>query len=95
MPITIKEVREIAQLARIAIDNKDIPSYEGQLNKILAFIDEMKTVDTEGILPLAHPLEESQKLRDDRVSEKNHRESYQSVAPMTESGLYLVPQVLE
>jgi len=95
MPITIKEVREIAQLARIAIDDKDIPSYEDQLNKILTLVDEMKAAETEGIIPLAHPLEESQKLRDDQVSEKNQRESYQSIAPITESGLYLVPQVIE
>ena len=95
MPITEKEVREIAQLARISIADKDISSYEDQLNKILAFVDEMKAVETEGITPLAHPLEETQKLRNDKVSEKNQRESYQSVAPTTENGLYLVPQVIE
>jgi aspartyl-tRNA(Asn)/glutamyl-tRNA(Gln) amidotransferase subunit C len=95
MPITEKEVREMAQLARISIDDKDILSYEEQLNKILAFVDEMKAVETEGIIPLAHPLEETQKLRDDQVSEENQRESYQSVAPTTENGLYLVPQVIE
>jgi aspartyl-tRNA(Asn)/glutamyl-tRNA(Gln) amidotransferase subunit C len=95
MPITEKEVREIAQLARISIADKDICSYEDQLNKILAFVDEMKAVETEGITPLAHPLEETQKLRNDKVSEKNQRESYQSVAPTTENGLYLVPQVIE
>jgi aspartyl-tRNA(Asn)/glutamyl-tRNA(Gln) amidotransferase subunit C len=81
MPITEKEVREIAQLARVSIADKDISSYEDQLNKILAFVDEMKAIETEGIIPLAHPLEETQKLRNDKVSEKN--------------GLYLVPQVIE
>ena len=95
MPITEKEVREIAQLARISIADKDMSSYEDQLNKILAFVDEMKAIETEGITPLAHPLEETQKLRNDKVSEKNQRESYQSVAPTTENGLYLVPQVIE
>jgi|TARA_B110000305_G_scaffold41793_1_gene43622 aspartyl-tRNA(Asn)/glutamyl-tRNA(Gln) amidotransferase subunit C len=95
MPITEKEVREIAQLARISIADKDMSSYEDQLNKILAFVDEMKAIETEGIIPLAHPLEETQKLRNDKVSEKNQRESYQSVAPTTENGLYLVPQVIE
>ena len=95
MPITEKEVREIAQLARISIADEDMSSYEAQLNKILAFVDEMKAIETEGIIPLAHPLEETQKLRNDKVSEKNQRESYQSVAPTTENGLYLVPQVIE
>lgn len=95
MPITEKEIRKIAQLARISIDEKAILSYEGQLNKILAFVDEMKAVETEGIIPLAHPLEENQKLRNDKVSEENQREIYQSAAPMTENGLYLVPQVIE
>ena len=60
MPITEKEVRKIAQLARISIADKDICSYEDQLNKILAFVDEMNAVETVWIIPLAHPLEDSQ-----------------------------------
>ena len=55
----------------------------------------MQAVDTTGIEPLAHPLEASQRLRADVVTESNHREAYQSIAPAVENGLYLVPKVIE
>jgi len=55
----------------------------------------MQAVDTTGIEPLAHPLEASQRLRPDQVTESNQREAYQAIAPSTESGLYLVPKVIE
>ena len=61
----------------------------------MGLIDQMQAVDTTGIEPLAHPLEASQRLRADVVTETNHREAYQSIAPAVEDGLYLVPKVIE
>mgnify|MGYP001468082052 FL=1 len=55
----------------------------------------MQAVDTEGVEPLAHPLEATQRLRADVVSETNQREAYQAIAPAVENGLYLVPKVIE
>nr|BFE91447.1 hypothetical protein GCM10020185_19830 [Pseudomonas brassicacearum subsp. brassicacearum] len=55
----------------------------------------MQAVNTDGIEPLAHPLEASQRLRADVVTESNHREAYQSIAPAVENGLYLVPKVID
>ena len=55
----------------------------------------MQAVDTSGVEPLAHPLETTQRLRADEVTEANHRDDYQAIAPAVENGLYLVPRVIE
>ncbi|MDL2424813.1 Asp-tRNA(Asn)/Glu-tRNA(Gln) amidotransferase subunit GatC, partial [Pseudomonas sp. BAgro211] len=62
---------------------------------ILGLIDAMQAVDTHGVEPLAHPLEATQRLRADAVTEENRREAYQAIAPAVEDGLYLVPKVIE
>ena len=66
-----------------------------EMNAILAMVDQMAAADTAGIEPMAHPQEASQRLREDRVSESDHRVEFQSAAPAVEDGLYLVPQVIE
>ena len=66
-----------------------------QLNDILAMVDQMKAVDTEGVEPMSHPQEVNQRLRDDVVTEDDPREEFQKVAPRVEDGLYLVPKVIE
>lgn len=58
-------------------------------------MDTLKAIDTEGVEPLKSPFDHPQPLRQDVVSETNHREEYQAVAPATEAGLYLVPRVIE
>ncbi|WP_134604273.1 Asp-tRNA(Asn)/Glu-tRNA(Gln) amidotransferase subunit GatC, partial [Pseudomonas aeruginosa] len=65
------------------------------LNNILGLIDQMQAVDTSGVEPLAHPLEATQRLRPDAVTETDHRDAYQTIAPAVEEGLYLVPKVIE
>ena len=67
----------------------------GELNGILALVDEMQAVDTNGIEPMAHPQDARQRLREDVVTDRDQRALYQSVAPATEDGLYLVPKVIE
>ncbi len=58
-------------------------------------IDEMQAMDTDGVEPLAHPIESDQRLRPDAVTETVDREHYQRGAPATRDGLYLVPRVVE
>ena len=99
MSLSHDEVLRIARLARIAVKPEDTAAVLERLNRVLALVDEMRAVDTSGLAPMAHPLEEhapvAQRLRPDEVTEPDRRESYQSVAPAVEEGLYLVPQVLE
>jgi len=95
MALDRSDVEKIAHLARLGLNDADIPRTTEALNSILGLIDQMEAVDTTGIEPLAHPLEASQRLRADVVTESNHREAYQSIAPAVENGLYLVPKVIE
>lgn len=95
MSLDKTDVEKIAHLARLAIDEKAIPHYADNLNNILALFEQMSAVDTTDIRPMAHPLDANQRLRDDVVTETNQREVFQSIAPKTEAGVYLVPQVIE
>ena len=95
MALDVSDVEKIAHLARLGIDAEDIPEYTSNLSDILAFVEQLNAVDTTGVEPLAHPLEATQRLRADEVRESDERENFQSIAPQTESGLYLVPQVIE
>ena len=90
-----EEVRRIARLARIEVADREIEHLRAELNGILAMVDAMQAVDTKGIEPMAHPQDMRQRLRADEVAEPDRRELYQSVAPATEDGLYLVPKVIE
>ena len=95
MALAAAEIRKIAHLARLGINADDIPEYSRNLSAILAFVEQLNAVDTSGVEPLAHPLEATQRLRADTVTETDNRENFQQLAPETESGLYLVPQVIE
>jgi len=95
MPLERSDVEKIAHLARLGLNEADIPRTTETLNNILGLIDQMQAVDTSGIEPLAHPLEATQRLRADAVTEENRRDAYQAIAPAVENGLYLVPKVIE
>ncbi len=95
MSLTANEVKKIAHLARLGIDEHDIASYASDLSGILALMEQMSALNTNGIKPMAHPLDQVQRLRTDAVTETNQREHFQAIAPQTEAGLYLVPKVIE
>ncbi len=95
MALSDDQVWRLARLARIAIRAEEFDPVLEQLNRVLGLVEEMRRVDTAGIEPMAHPLEATQRLRPDAVTESDRRELYQSVAPAVEGGLYLVPRVIE
>jgi len=95
MALTPDEVRSIARLARLAISDQDIPRYADNLSRILDFVAQLDKADTTSVAPMAHPLDMSQRLREDAVTESNQRELFQKNAPQVEAGLYLVPKVIE
>jgi len=88
-------IRRIAHLARLGVDEAENATYARSLSDIFAFVEQLNAVDTTGIEPMAHPLDASQRLRPDAVTETNQREQFQKVAPRVDSGLYLVPRVIE
>ena len=95
MSLSDAEVRKIAWLARIEIKDDAIAAYARDLSGILDLIEQMNEADTSDVIPMAHPLAQAQRLRPDVVTEENQRELFQSLAPQVESGLYLVPKVIE
>jgi aspartyl-tRNA(Asn)/glutamyl-tRNA(Gln) amidotransferase subunit C len=95
MPLSLQEVQRIAELARIGISDAEARDLQAQLNDIFEMIGRMQKVDTEGIAPMTHAQGLALRLREDRVTEKDQREQFQSVAPQVEAGLYLVPKVIE
>lgn len=95
MSLTPEDVRKIAHLARLNLSENDINAFAPQLSNILNFIEQMDKFNTDNIEPLAHPLDISQRLRPDQVTEPDLRTKYQRIAPQVEAGLYLVPKVIE
>ena len=94
MSLTIDEVLRTAHLAHLNVLPEQTEPLQNELNNILGFVDLLKSVDTEQVEPLAHPLEMSQPLRKDAVTEPNLRDSMQAIAPETHNGLYLVLEVI-
>lgn len=95
MSLTIEDVKRIAHLARIEINDQDAQATLQKLGGILDLIEEMQAVDTTGISPMSHSQDVTQRLRADVVTQTNQRELFQSIAPAVENGLYLVPKVIE
>jgi len=95
MSVQAEDVRQIARLARLAIDPAEAPAYAERLSRILDFVAQMDAVDTRGVVPMAHPLDLGARLRPDQVTETDQREQLQAGAPQTADGLYLVPQVID
>lgn len=95
MSLDKADVERIAHLARLAIGEADIPGYARNLSTILELVEQMSSVDTAGVAPMAHPLDVAQRLRPDEITETDQRAHFQSIAPRVEDGLYLVPRVIE
>jgi aspartyl-tRNA(Asn)/glutamyl-tRNA(Gln) amidotransferase subunit C len=95
MSLTLQEVKRVAWLARIEITEAEAAAAAGPLNDIFKLIEQMQSVDTEGVAPMAHAQDVMQRLREDKVTESDQHALYQSIAPQVEDGLYLVPKVIE
>ena len=95
MPIQPADVLNIAHLARLHLADDEVERYAGELSAILAFVEQMNAIDTGGVTPMAHPLDMTQPLRPDVITEPDRREELQAHAPAVRNGLYLVPRVIE
>ena len=95
MALDKTEIEKIAHLARLHIGESETEKVATRITDILVLIDQMQSVDTDAIEPLAHPLDLVQRLRADKITEENQRDKLQQLAPASEDGLYLVPKVLD
>ena len=92
---SLDQIRRIADLARLELAEPELVAMQHELSAILALVDQMSAVDTEGVEPMSHPQAAMQRLRDDAVTETDRRAAFQAIAPQVEDGLYLVPKVIE
>ena len=95
MSIEQDEIEKIAALARIRIDAGQIGVVTQRIDEILKMVDQLQAADTSGVEPMANPLDATQALRPDIVTEENRREAFQAIAPAVEDGVYLVPKVID
>ena len=93
--LSATEVKKIAHLARLGIEEQNVDAYATDLNGILTLMVQMSELNTDGVKPMAHPMDQVQRLRADIITEANQRDYFQAIAPQTEDGLYLVPKVIE
>jgi len=89
------KVQHIAMLARLKLTDEEYAVSVEKLSNIVDFVAQLSQADTEGVVPMAHPLDAAQRLRADLVSETDARDHYQENAPQVLDGLYLVPKVIE
>ncbi|WP_078084188.1 Asp-tRNA(Asn)/Glu-tRNA(Gln) amidotransferase subunit GatC [Microbulbifer mangrovi] len=95
MAVDAQTVEKLAELARIAISEETIDEVSNRLGDVLQLVDQLQAVNTDGVEPMAHPLDAVQVLRKDEVTEPNRRDEFLALAPQTEAGLYLVPKVID
>jgi aspartyl-tRNA(Asn)/glutamyl-tRNA(Gln) amidotransferase subunit C len=111
MSLTPHDIDRLAQLSRLQFEPPAAERLLGQLNGFFEIVEQMRAVDTSGVVPMAHPVDAMQglatamadadvlgmtlRLREDVVSEPNQRDANQRSAPAVERGLFLVPKVIE
>ena len=95
MSLSKDQVQHIAQLARLELSDDEYAESVRKLSKIVDFVDHLSAADTDGVVPMAHPLDVAQRLRPDVVAEVDDRDRYQENAGSVSGGLYLVPKVIE
>lgn len=95
MSLTADDVRKVARLARLGLDDARIAEYSGELSSILDVFDTLGQADTRDVAPMSHPLDLTARLRPDEARPVTDRDVFQSLAPATADGVYCVPKVIE
>lgn len=95
MTVHEDDIEKLAELARVRIAPEEVAEVTTRIATILGLVDQLQSVDTAAVEPMANPLDAVQRLRADAVTEGNQREAFQAIAPAVENGLYLVPKVIE
>ena len=95
MSLSKEQIQHIALLSRLRIDDAEVDDVVQKLSRIVEFVDQLQAAPTGDVVPMAHPLNQTQRLRPDRVTEGNARDSIQQNAPSVQDGLYLVPKAIE
>jgi aspartyl-tRNA(Asn)/glutamyl-tRNA(Gln) amidotransferase subunit C len=95
VPLTPEDVQKLCTLARLEIGPDEVGDLSAKLSDIVRLVGELQAQNTDGVTPMAHPLDQPQRLRADVVTETDCRSQYQANAPLVDEALYLVPKVIE
>ena len=95
MSIKKSEIAYISSLSKLKMEDIEIDNFTRQISDILEMIQQLEKINTDYIEPMAHPLNMSQRLRMDVVTEENQRDLYQENAVEFEQGFYKVPKVID
>jgi aspartyl-tRNA(Asn)/glutamyl-tRNA(Gln) amidotransferase subunit C len=95
MSVDAATVRRIARLARIAVADDEIEHLQGELNAMLAFVEQLAEVNVEGVEPMTSVTPMAMKMRADAVTDGDNAEAVLANAPQSEDDFYLVPKVIE
>ena len=95
MSIDTETARRIAHLARIRVEDENLPALAGEFNAILGFIEQLNEVDVEGVEPMVSVTPMRLKRRADAVTDGGHPERILSNAPDAREGFFAVPKVVE
>jgi len=95
MSVDQKTVRRIAHLSRIAIRDEQVEPMMGELNGILAWVEQLREVDTDGVPPMTSVVEAKLPLRADEVTDGNYPKDIIKNAPASEDNFFIVPKVVE
>ena len=95
MSVDADTVRRIAHLARIAVAEEDIAHLQGELNAILAFVDQLSEVNVAGVEPMTSVTPMKMKMREDKVTDGGVADQIVKNAPASDDGFFLVPKVVE
>lgn len=95
MALTLDDVRRVARLARMRLEEDQSQAMLAEMNRIFGLMEQMQQVDTQTVAPMSHPRDVAQRLRADEVTEPDRRADLLPLAPKSEAGLFLVPKVIE
>jgi aspartyl-tRNA(Asn)/glutamyl-tRNA(Gln) amidotransferase subunit C len=95
MSVDSATVRRVARLARLKITDADVPRLEGELNTILAFVEQLNEVNVDGVAPLTSVVSQKMRMRDDVVTDGHIPKDVTRNAPATEDDFFMVPKVVE
>lgn len=95
MSVDAATVRRIAHLARIAVTDDEVPHLQGELNAMLAFVEQLSEVDVDGVEPMTSVTPMQMKKRTDVVNDGEIADQVVANAPSTEDHFFLVPKVVE
>lgn len=95
MSVDADTVRRIGRLARIRISEEEVAAYEGELNAMLGFVEQLGEVDVEGVEPMTSVTPMVLRRRDDKVTDGGYADKIVANAPISEDNFFMVPKVVE